>query len=233
MLMIRLGINCLHNMGGRPPLAARLLIGVSNSTIGDECEARYVVQTAKILVALAILVALPALALDDEDVSIEKVGRAYRIHMAFDVPATVDQIKSVLTDFTHPSRLSPAVTERQVLGHQDGVVRVRTEFRDCVVLFCKTMTLLHDVTVSANEVRADVVAEGSDFRSGFLRWSVNSIGNGNSHVVFGAVMEPDFFVPPLIGGFLVRNALRKQVLTTAENLVKEAPREPRAGDGGQ
>ncbi len=185
----------------------------------------------KILVALALLVASPALALDEEDVSIEKVGRAYRIQMAFDVPASIDQIKSVLTDFAHPSRLSPAVTRREILDQQDGGVRVRTEFRDCVVFFCKTMMLVHDVSVSATEVRADVVAEGSDFRNGFLRWSMDSIADGSSHVVFDAVMEPDFFVPPLIGSFLVRNALRKQVFTTAKNLVSEAPREPPGRNG--
>lgn len=190
-------------------------------------------QTTKTLVALAILVASTALALDEEDVSIEKLGRAYRIHMAFDVPASVDQIKSVLTDFAHPSRLSSAVMAREVLGEQDGAVRVRTEFRDCVVFFCKTMMLVHDVSVSATEVRADVVAERSDFRNGFLRWSINGLGDGSSHVVFNAVMEPDFFVPPLIGGYLVGKALRKQALATAQNLVSEAPREPLSGNEEQ
>ena len=190
-------------------------------------------QTTKILVVLAILVSSPALALDEADVSIEKEGRAYRIHMAFHVPARVDQIKSVLTDFAHPSRLSAAVTAREVLGEQDGAVRVRTEFRDCVVFFCKTMMLVHDVSVSAIEVRADVVAEGSDFRNGFLRWSINGLGDGNSHVVFDAVMEPEFFVPPLIGSFLVGKALRKQALATAQNLVREAPRERPARNEGQ
>lgn len=190
-------------------------------------------QITKILVALAILAALPVMALDEEDVRIDKEGRAYLIHMVFDVPAHVNQIKTVLTDFTHPSRLSSAVIAREVLGQQDGVVRVRTEFRDCVLFFCKKMILIHDVTVSANEVRADVVPEGSDFRHGFLRWSIHVIDSETSHVDFEAVMEPDFFVPPLIGGFLVRNALAKQVLATAENLVREAPRESPTTDEKQ
>jgi hypothetical protein len=187
----------------------------------------------KKLVLLAMLVALQAMALDKEDVDIQEEGGVYSIRTAFDVPATVGQIKSVLTDFAHPSRLSPAVTAREVLGRQDGVIRVRTEFRDCVVFFCKTMLLLHDVTLTANEVRADVVPGESDFRRGFLHWSIDDAGAAGSRVAFEAVMEPDFFVPPIIGGFLIRNALRKQVLTTARNLVTEAPREPRKGDAEQ
>jgi hypothetical protein len=181
-----------------------------------------------ILVVPAMFITLQAIALDKEDIDIQEDGRAYRVRLAFDVPATVEQIKSVLTDFTYPARLSGAVTAREVVGQQDGIVRVRTEFRDCVVLFCRTMVLLQDVTVSAHEVRADVVPDASDFRHGFLRWSIDEAGGGVSRVDFEAVMEPDFFVPPIIGGFLLRGALRKQVLTTAETLINEAPREPLA-----
>ena len=190
-------------------------------------------QKKTILVALVMLVTVPAMALDKKDVSVEKEDRSYLIRAAFDVPAGVQQVRSVLTDFTHPSRLTSAVTAREVLRQQDGVVRVQTEFRDCVLFFCKSMTLIHDVAVSANEVRADVVPDGSDFRHGFLRWSITSLGDRGSHVVFEALMEPDFFVPPLIGGLLIRNALRKQVLTTAENLVSEAPRESLTTDEKQ
>ncbi len=183
-----------------------------------------------VLALPAMLLALQALALDKEDVNIREEGHAYHIRMAFDVPATVEQVKSVLTDFTHPKRLNSAVRAREVLERRDGIVRVRTEVRDCVVFFCKTMVLVQDVAVSANEVRAEVVPDTGDFRHGFLRWSIDSAGSGVSHVVFEAIMEPDFFVPPIVGGFFVRNALRNQVLTTAQNLVSEAPREPRTRD---
>ena len=187
-----------------------------------------IVQRAQLILALpAMLVALQAIALDKDEVHVREEGRAYRIRMAFDVPATVEQVKSVLTDFTHPSRLNSAVQAREVLGQQEGIVRVRTEIRDCVVFFCKTMVLVQDVTVAANEVHAEVVPDTSDFRHGVLRWSIDNAGSGVSHVVFEAFMEPNFFVPPIIGDFLLRTALRKQVLATAEKLVIEAPREPR------
>lgn len=210
---------------------ARLLQGVRYSTTTRGRQPRQVQKQNRILVVLAILVTTSALAVEKNDVRVVTEDRSYRIYMAFEVPASIEQVKSVLTDFAHPSRLSSAVIAREVLGQQDGVVRVRTEFRDCVLLFCKTMMLIHDVTVSENEVRADVVPEGSDFRHGFLRWSIHGAGDIDAHVVFEAVMEPDFFVPPLIGGFLVRKALGKQARATAENLVREAPREALAGNG--
>ena len=93
-------------------------------------------QLGKILLLPAMLVAFDGMALDGDDVVIREEGGVYHIRMAFAVPASADQIKSVLTDFAHPSRLSSAVTAREVVSRQDGAVRVRTEFRDCVVFFC-------------------------------------------------------------------------------------------------
>ena len=85
--------------------------------------AKQVRRKKTILVALVMLAAVPAMALDKEDVSVEKEDRSYLIRAVFDVPAGVDQVKSVLTDFTHPSRLTSAVTARKVLRQQDGAVR--------------------------------------------------------------------------------------------------------------
>lgn len=211
-------------------LAANGLLDLGRCGLFDDrrggAKRKRVNRANSFVAAMAMLLAVPVLAVDEHNVRVEKEDRSYRIHAAFDVPASIDQIKSVLTDFANPSRLTSAVTAREILGQQDGAVRVRTELRDCVLFFCKSLALIQDVTVSADEVRADVVPGGSDFRHGFLRWSINDVGNGSSHVIFDAVMEPDFFVPPVIGGLLVRKAVRKQVLATMEKLVSEAPREP-------
>ena len=77
-----------------------------------------------ILLLLAVLLASAALALDRSDVSIETQGRAYVIHMAFDVPANVYQVRSVLTDYRNPDRLTSMVRGREIISQQDGLIRV-------------------------------------------------------------------------------------------------------------
>ncbi len=171
---------------------------------------------------LAVFLASAALALEEGDVSIEKRGRAYAIHMSFYVPASVYQVRSVLEDYRHPDRLTSTVKDREIIGQQDGLIRVSTELRGCALFFCKTMKLIQDISASQDTIRADVVPDGSDFRSGYLLWSVSGNESGRSHVKFEALMEPDFFVPPLIGGLLIRRALEKQAIETARNLESEA-----------
>jgi len=102
---------------------------------------------------------------------------------------------------------------------------VLTETRGCVFFFCRKITLTQDVTIIGGVIRADIVPEKSDFRSGYLRWSVTPTETNGSHIEFDAIVEPDSFLPPLIGKFFIFKNLRQQILLTAENLEKEAARQ--------
>jgi hypothetical protein len=175
---------------------------------------------------LALVGVSGAMALNIDDLRITKKGRTYHVQITFDVAAPVDRVMAVLTDYRYPDRLNPDVTKREVISRQQGITRVRTEFHSCVFLFCNDVVLTQDVTVVAGTIQAVIVPDESDFRSGYLRWLLSSSDNGGSHIGFEAVMEPDFFIPPLIGGFFVRKRLRQEILATAENLETEAAQEP-------
>ncbi len=165
-----------------------------------------------------------ALSLDDVRITVQ--GRAHNAQVTFNVTASVDQVTAVLTDYEHPNRLTPEVTKRQVVGRQSGITRVRTEIHSCVLFFCKDLTLTQDVTVVAGAIQADVIPEESDFRSGYVRWLLTSTDNGGSQVQYESVIEPDFFIPPLIGQFFIRKRFQQQIFATAENLAREAARGP-------
>lgn len=184
-------------------------------------------QISRTIVLLLVLVGVSrVMALDIDDIRITKQGRAYEVQMTFGVIASVNQVMAVLTDYRFPDRLDPEVTKREIISRHGEITRVRTEIRACLLFFCKDIALTQDVTVIADTIQADIVPDESDFQSGFFRWSVSSSDNGGSHISFAAIMEPDFFIPPLIGGFLVRKKLRQKILATVENLEVEAVREP-------
>ena len=174
---------------------------------------------------LALIVVSRALALNIDDIHITKQGRAYQVQMTFSVAASVNQVMVLLTDYGFPNRLNPEVTKREVISRHRGITRVRTEIRSCVFFFCKDVALTQDVSVVADTIQADIVPDESDFRSGYFRWSVSSSDSGGSDIRFEAVVEPDFFIPPLIGGFFVRKSLQREMLATAKNLEAEAARE--------
>jgi len=166
------------------------------------------------------------MALDLDDVRITKQARAYKAQLTFDVTAPVDRVTAVLTDYEHPNRLNPEVTRREVISRQSGITRVRTEIHSCALFFCKNLTLTQDITVIAGAVQADIVPDESDFRSGYILWLVTNNDTGGSHIRYESVIEPDFPIPPLIGRFFFRKRLQQQIFATAENLEREAAREP-------
>lgn len=179
------------------------------------------------VILLLVLVGVNySVALDLDDIHITVEGRAYHAQLSFDVTSSVDRVTAVLTDYDHPDRLTPDVTNRAVVSRQNGITRVRTEIHSCVVLFCKDLTLTQDVTVVAGTIQADIVPEESDFRRGYVHWLVTSSTSGGSHIRYESVIEPDFFIPPLIGRYFIRKRLRQQIFATAENLEREAARTP-------
>ncbi len=166
------------------------------------------------------------MALDLDDVLIAVQGRVYSAQLTFEVAASVDQVTAVLTDYQHPDRLTPDVTKREIVSQQSRITRVRTEIHSCAILICRDLTLTQDVTVVAGTIQADTIPEESDFRSGYVLWMVTSSDNGGSHIQFESVVEPKFFIPPLIGRYLIRKRLQQQIFATAENLQREAARNP-------
>jgi hypothetical protein len=174
---------------------------------------------------LALLCAHEALAIDLDDVHVTSRGRVYEVNMTFDVSASVDQVIAVLTDYAAADRLDPDVRKREVISEHDGITRVRTDTLGCVFFFCKEIQLTQDVTIIDNVIRADIVPDQSDFRSGYLLWAITPTAAGGAHIGFEAVIEPDSFILPVLGNLVIQKRLRKQVFATAENLAREAAEE--------
>jgi hypothetical protein len=179
-----------------------------------------------ILLLLAVFGVSHAVALTIDDLDVTSKGRAFTVQMTLEIAASVDQVIAVLTDYRHPNRMNPEVTKREVISRMGEITRVHTVFRGCAVFFCRDVELTQDVTVIAGIIHSEIVPEMSDFRSGSMRWLVSRSANGGSYINYAAMMEPDFFIPPLIGKLIIRKRLRREMLETAKSLEEEAARHP-------
>lgn len=180
---------------------------------------------ARLLIALPIcLAATPNYAMDVDRLEITARKGGYAIDMSFRVAAPAANVITVLSDFGYPDRLNPDVTSKEVISEQDGVTRVRIGFRGCVLFFCKATAMTQDVRIRGNEITADAVADGGDFKSGRLHWRVVNSEYGSAAVEFQATVEYEKYVFPIVGRFFVRKRLRDQLLRTAANLEIEASR---------
>ena len=145
----------------------------------------------------------------------------YRIDVEMVVYAPVEDVWHVLTDYTHIYRLNNSIIESEILPvPDDNVVRVRTLMNECVFVFCFDIERVEDVRVTDNgELKALVVKELSNIESGATTWRIQPSGV-NTHVSYQGSIEPGFGVFPVIGNYLARSKLRKQILLTLENVER-------------
>jgi len=143
----------------------------------------------------------------------------YRISLVMQVQAPAHHVQRVLTDYPRIYRLNPAITESEVLpAPDDGVVRVRTRMLDCIGFFCKEIDRVEDVRESGTGgLEATTVPALSSFKSGSAEWQIHGMGE-RSQVSYQAQMEPDFYIPPLIGSYFVKQKLVQAMLASVERI---------------
>lgn len=174
--------------------------------------------------AVAALLLITGLSptLAQAEVVVTRLGvDAYSIRMEADVAAPAVYVRALLTDYAHLNRVNPAIRESRLLGaFKPAQQRVRTVTRSCAAFVCFDMVQVQDVLESAGgEIIVTTVPEQSDFKEGIALWHILPTGN-HTHVVFEARMRPAFWVPPVIGTWMLERQINQQLELTVRNLTR-------------
>jgi hypothetical protein len=87
--------------------------------------------------------------------------------------------------------------------------------RGCVFMFCENMRRVELVYEQAQGlIVSKILPELSDFKSGWSRWRIHSSESG-AHIVYRAELEPSFRVPAMLGTWLVKKSIKKELEVTA------------------
>lgn len=177
--------------------------------------------------ALCLVVAAPSAGAGEVlDVAVEQFGTRYvaAIDARFDVPA--ERLRALLTDYPNLGLINDSIQRSEVLETISPRHHcVRTEARVCVALLCKTIVQVQDVSqLPDGDILATVRASRSDFSYGVARWQFQEEAAG-TRMRFRSEIEPAFWVPPLIGPWLIRHALQAEALESVANLERLAERQ--------
>jgi hypothetical protein len=170
------------------------------------CLARHVVVTS---VCLIIFLLSPP-ARSELQVSVAK--GVYSINLAVQMHVPARYVYRVLTDYVHIYRLDPAITESEILPSPEaGVVRVRTRLADCIAVFCIKIDRVEEVRELGHDIlQVTTIPTLNSFKSGHAVWKI--LGKEeNTQVIYQAQIEPDFYIPPLIGSYFVTEKLRQSI----------------------
>jgi hypothetical protein len=80
-----------------------------------------------------------------------------------------------------------------------------------VLFYCRDITQSQDMVQSPGYlIEATVLPQDSDFRRGRAQWRLIAEGD-TTLMYFRAELVPDFFLPPLIGPWLIRREMVNQI----------------------
>ena len=146
----------------------------------------------------------------DDIVVFEKDG-VYHISIAAEIAASEEHVRQVLTDYVHIYRLSDSIIESKVIESSiEEKTQVETVILCCIPVVCKEVTLVEEVsTLESGNLQTVILPEKSDFRSGKAIWEIIAKGD-KTQLTYQANIEPDFFIPPVLGTKLVIANMRNE-----------------------
>ena len=176
-----------------------------------------------VLAALLAAVCTNVAAAEFHTLEASRDGDMYRLSVDVYLDAPPNQVYRVLTDYNHLGRISGMVRQSRVLERLDAhTVLVYVESRVCVWFFCHTLRETQKVVESPpDSVTAEVIPAQSNVRFATSSWHLRPDGKG-TRMRWQLSIEPEFWIPPLIGPALVKSELRTESAYTARGVEKLA-----------
>lgn len=189
-------------------------------------------RSVRLAGVVGLLACLDTRAYELQDIRVTREALRYQVHMdvSLDVPAAAAY--AMFADVRRLPQINPAVHEVRVVQELSPAMRrVYTRVRMCVGLFCRHIEQVQDMrfepSAAGGHVHAQVLAKLSDLRYGLANWTLRDCA-GRTCLRFDAEIEPDFWVPPLIGPWLIQRKLREEAMQTSAGIERLA-RMPASG----
>lgn len=177
--------------------------------------------------SVTLLFAVPTSAFDVQSVVVDHQGDRYRVSMRVTLDAPASATYAVFADPTRLRQVNPAIREVEVMEERGpNLRRIRTRVRACVALFCRHLGQVQDMryqpTDDGGRIEAHLLPDESDFRHGQATWVFRGCEGDHTCLSFDAELEPAFWIPPVLGPWLIERKLREEAIETSRGLERLA-----------
>ena len=144
-----------------------------------------------------------------------------------DAPAA--EIHAVLLEYDDNlfARISGVYKESRYLDPAaDGTPIIYTRMEGCILFYCKSMRRTERLESRPPLfIRTETLPEDSDFEYSHSEWILEPEGAG-TRMKYVLVMDPKFWVPPVIGPWFIKQAVSTGGLRAVERIERMARGEP-------
>ena len=173
--------------------------------------------------ALLLLCALGAGAGQVQRAEVSHDQGTYHLRLDVELDADLEPVYAIATDFDNLERISPTVTEAERLpSPEPGLQRRKMVIRTCVLFYCLNANLVENAELSGHMIVTTVIPEQSDFKSGRTVWIMTSRGPGHSRIELDSEVVPSFWIPPVVGPYIIKKKMLEEGRQTIERIEQLA-----------
>lgn len=148
-----------------------------------------------------------------QQTTVDFVHAGYTVEFDGQISAVPSEVYRLVTDHNHLYLLNDDVLESTLLTPPDAPVKKRrVVLHVCILVFCRDMKFVESLQENGkDELIATVVPSESDFRSGRTVWQIIPAGIDQSRLQLRSTFRPAFWVPPVIGPWLIRMKMEEEL----------------------
>lgn len=148
----------------------------------------------------------------------------YTLDLTMVVNATAARVQAIVMDYDGLHRLSSSIVEsRRLPPSATDAERRRVVYRACFLIYCFTAIMVEAVRFpSASQMVSIVEPEGSDFVAGSSEWEFSQVGETRTQVQFHSQLQPRFWVPPVVGPWIIKRKMLAAARETGMRIEKLA-----------
>lgn len=149
------------------------------------------------------------LAADLREIAVDYDGDVYTVDSSVWFAAGQRAVYEVFSDWDLSTEFSSAIVESRNLGpDKQGNHGYFVRNRGCILFFCRSVVRVGTVERQPpHSLTAVADAQKSDFALSDERWTFEP-ENGGTLVHYHLELKPDFWVPPVIGPYIIKRKLR-------------------------
>ena len=154
----------------------------------------------------------------ETDVWVDKRNGVFYVQALSTVAADRDTTWRVLTDYEGYPAFVPNLSVSRVMSRQPLRVQQRGEFG--ILFFNKEVFATFEIH---ERPRSTIVFRALEGNVKMLETEVTVEGEGHSLAIrYRSAIEPDFWVPPLIGAPILRSSIRRKLQAVADEIERRA-----------
>ncbi|HMB72517.1 MAG TPA: hypothetical protein VKQ06_03025 [Gammaproteobacteria bacterium] len=162
--------------------------------------------------ALGAVIAATAETATLDTLEITRNHGRYELYADTYLAALPQDIFEVLLEYDDDAfrRISGVYKESRYLEPQsDGTPVVYTLMEGCIMFYCLSMRRTETLETEAfSYIRTEAIPEESDFKYSMSEWTFEPEAGG-TRMSYKLIMEPDFFVPPIVGPWILKRILSR------------------------